>query len=129
MTPELAALAATALIHVLAVFWSQRSLTADVGAGANMGPRDGDLALSQRTLRLRRALANHVENTGLFLTAVVLVEMTGKASGLTAICAWVYVVMRALYLPAYAFGWVPWRTLIYIAGLIATLVMIALAVA
>ena len=74
--------------------------------------------------RLRRALANHVENTGLFIIAVVLVQMTGSSSWLTATAAWVYVAARALYLPAYAFGWVPWRSLIFTAGLLATLLMI-----
>ncbi len=125
MTPELAALAATTLIHLAAVQWSQRSLEADIGRAGNVGTREGmEDRLSPRTLRLRRALANHVENIGLFIIAVVLVVLTGKTSVVTAICAWVYVAARALYLPAYAFGWVPWRSVIYLVGLVATLAMI-----
>lgn len=124
MTPELAALAATAFIHLAAVAWSQRALESDVGREGNLKPRDGDLNLSTRTSRLRRALANHTENIGPFLIAVILVELTDSNGLLTAIAAWVFVVARALYLPAYAFGWVPWRSYIYMIGLVATFVMI-----
>ncbi|MAU48215.1 MAG: hypothetical protein CMP09_26080 [Yangia sp.] len=125
MTPELAALAATAFIHLAAVLWSQRALEADVGRDGNTGPRDGvEARLSAHTLRLRRALANHTENIGLFIIAVVLVQFTQSNGWLTAIAAWVFVAARALYLPAYAFGWVPWRSLIFSAGLVSCFVMI-----
>ena len=127
MTPELAALAATALLQVVMVFTAQRSLTADVGREGNVGPRDHLPPFSARTLRLRRAVDNHVENIGLFTIAVLVVELSGAASLFTAICAWAYVLARALYLPAYAFGWTPWRTLIWTAGLLATLALIAAA--
>ena len=124
MTPELAALAATAFIHLIAVGWSQKCLTDDIGKDGNVAPRDGDLDLSVLTNRLRRALANHTENIGPFIIAVVLVEFTDSNGWLTAIAAWVFVAARALYLPAYAFGWVPWRSLIYTIGLVATFAMI-----
>mgnify|MGYP003146156903 CR=1 FL=1 len=125
MTPELAALAASVLVHLAAVMWSQQALNGDIGKDGNVGTRENlETRISPRTARLRRALANHVENTGLFIIAVVLVQMTGSSSWLTATAAWVYVAARALYLPAYAFGWVPWRSLIFTAGLLATLLMI-----
>lgn len=124
MTPELAALAATVLVHTAAVTWSQKSLEQDIGREGNLAPRDGDLDLSQKTQRLRRALANHTENIGPFIIAVVLVQITDSNSWFTAACAWVFVAARALYLPSYAFGWVPWRSYIYMAGVIATFAMI-----
>ncbi|MBP0481483.1 MAPEG family protein [Sagittula salina] len=128
MTPDLAALAATVLIHLAAVLWSQKSLEADIGREGNLAPRDGTQDLSQRTERLRRALGNHTENIGPFIIAVVLVQFTGSGSWFTAACAWTYVVARALYLPAYALGWVPWRSYLYFAGLLATLAMIGTAI-
>jgi len=124
MTPELAALAAIAFIHLAAVAWSQKCLTDDIGTKGNAGPRDGDMNLSTLTSRLRRALANHTENIGPFIIAVLLVELTDANSWFTALAAWVFVVARAIYLPAYAFGWVPWRSLIYTVGLVATFAMI-----
>ncbi|WP_460272533.1 MAPEG family protein [Celeribacter sp. ULVN23_4] len=125
MTPELAALAVTAFIHLAAVAWSQKALEKDIGRKGNTGTREGlDEKLSEHTKRLRRALANHTENIGLFIIAVVLVQLTESNSVFTAICAWLYVAMRALYLPAYAFGWVPWRSLIFTGGLLFTFAMI-----
>jgi len=124
MSAELAALAAMVFVQVAAVVWSQRSLEADIGHEGNVRPRDGDLDLSTRTNRLRRALGNHTENIGLFIIAVVLVELTGANSWITALAAWIFVAARALYLPAYAFGWVPWRSVIWVTGLLATLVMV-----
>lgn len=127
MTPELAALAATAVIHLAAVIWSQRALEADIGRDGNTGTRENiDARLSEHTKRLRRALANHVENIGLFVIAVVLVQLTASNSGLTALLAWLFVAARTLYLPAYAFGWVPWRTFLFTAGLVCCLAMILL---
>ena len=77
-----------------------------------------------RTGRLRRAVANHFEALALFTVAVMVVTLSGKASGLTAICAWVYLAARVLYVPAYAFGWSPWRSAIFAVGATATMVML-----
>lgn len=129
MTPELAALAATVLVHMAAVMWSQRALEADVGRDGNTGPRDGiESRLSEHTKRLRRALANHTENIGIFIIAVVLVQFTDSNSWLTALLAWIFVAARALYLPAYAFGWAPWRSVIFMVGLLSCFGMIAASV-
>jgi len=127
MTPELAALAATALIHALLVMLSQQRLTRDVGAEGNASPRDDLPELSKDTQRLRRALGNHVENIGLFISAVVIVELTGQNSWFTATCAWIFVAARLVYVPAYLYGWAPWRSLIFMAGFLATFAMIAAA--
>jgi uncharacterized MAPEG superfamily protein len=125
MTPELAALAATAFIHLALVIWSQRALDADIGKEGNVGTRENlDARLSEHTKRLRRALANHTENIALFVIAVVLVQFTASNGVFTAICAWAYVAARALYVPAYAFAWVPWRSVIYMVGLVSTFAMI-----
>lgn len=79
---------------------------------------------SPLTGRLRRAVSNHFEGLILFTIAVVVVTLSGSASGLTATCAWVYLAARVLYVPAYAFGWTPWRSVIFGIGALATLVMI-----
>jgi hypothetical protein len=38
----------------------------------------------------------------------------------TAACAFTYLVARVLYVPAYYFGWAPWRSLIWFVGFAAT---------
>ncbi|WP_109467717.1 MAPEG family protein [Albibacillus kandeliae] len=123
MTPELVALAIVALEHVVLVGWSQSLLNRDVGGKANASPRDVPLDMSVMTGRLRRALANHTENFPFFIGAVVCVVLSGSASGFTAACALLYAAARALYIPAYAYGWAPWRSVIYMVGLVATIAM------
>ncbi len=127
MAPELAALSATALIHFATIFAAQHFLTRDVGRAGNTGTREGiEARLSPLTQRLRRATANFVENIGPFIIAVLVVVAAGKTSAATATLAWAYVAARALYVPAYALGWVPWRSLIWLAGMGATLGLLIL---
>ncbi|MGI3165460.1 MAPEG family protein [Pseudooceanicola sp. 200-1SW] len=128
MTPELIALALVALEHVILVGWSQMLLTRDVGPEGNAGPRDNLPEFSRDTGRLRRALANHTENFPFFIGAVAVVLLSDSASGVTATCALIYAAARALYIPAYAFGWTPWRSVFYMTGFLATAVMYIAAV-
>ena len=44
--------------------------------------------------------------------------------GLTATSAWIYLLARILYVPAYVFGWVPWRSVIWAVGFAASMIMI-----
>ena len=76
------------------------------------------------TGRLRRAVDNHFEALIFFTIAVVVVTLSSAANPLTAACAWVYLAARILYVPAYAFGWSPWRSAIFTVGAAATAVMI-----
>ncbi len=124
MTHELIALALVCVLHLVLVRWSQALLNRDIGINGNTSPRDGDLGLAQDTLRLRRALANHTENIGLFIAAVVIVTQSDQSTWFTAICAYIYVAARAVYIPAYRYGWAPWRSVIYLVGLLTTFLMI-----
>ena len=60
----------------------------------------------------------------LFTIAVVVVTLSDQSTPFTAACAWVYLTARVLYVPAYAYGLVPWRSLIWLVGWLATLAMI-----
>ena len=95
-----------------------------MGFAWNFSPRDTEPAFSPRTGRLRRAVNNHFEALIFFTIAVVVVTLSGSAGALTAACAWIYLAARILYLPAYAFGWSPWRSAIFAVGATATAVMI-----
>lgn len=89
-----------------------------------MGPRDETPKLTGTAGRLQRALTNHFEGLILFTLAVVVVTLGGQASGVTAACAWIYLLARIVYVPAYILGWVPWRSAIWAVGFAATMVMI-----
>ena len=50
--------------------------------------------------------------------------MSGQNSGFTATCAWVYLIARVAYVPAYALGLNPLRSLIWGASFFATILML-----
>ena len=128
MTAELAALIATAFVHFATIFVAQRFLTADIGREGNMGTREHlEERLSAKAMRLRRASANFTENIGPFIIAILAVILAEKTSTATAVLAWTFVAARALYVPAYALAWAPWRSVIWAIGFIATLALLVLA--
>ncbi|MDB2407154.1 MAPEG family protein [Jannaschia sp.] len=126
MTSELTALALALLLQVgqFTIFAVYANL--ELGMGYTMSARDRDpsRSLSERAGRLKRAMNNHFEGLILFTAAVTLVTLSGQATGVTAACAWVYLIARILYVPAYAFGWRPWRSYIWIVGFLATVLMV-----
>lgn len=127
MTPELTVLALAALLQAAQIMLAGWSMNRDVGVAFNAGPRDTQPDLSALSGRLRRAVANHFEALTLFTVAVVVVTLSGKAGAFTAGCAWVYLGARVLYVPAYAFGWTPWRSVIFGVGATATMAMLLVA--
>ena len=61
---------------------------------------------------------------GLFGIAVMVITYSGQGNGSTAIACAIYLAARVLYVPAYVFGWVPWRSLIWAIGFTATLYLL-----
>ena len=131
MTPEVTVLALAALLQAVQFALMTVPANRELGMRTTLGPRDPDPAqpplearMSPRTGRLYRALGNHFEALILFTIAVVVVTLSDRSSALTAACAWTYLGARILYVPAYAFGWVPWRSILFAIGFAATLLMI-----
>ena len=54
-----------------------------------------------------------MEGLAFFAPFVLIASVAGISTGLTQISAIVVVVARALYLPAYAFDWNPFRTIFW----------------
>ena len=126
MTPELTALGLALLLHIALLCLFALRANLELGTAYTSGPRDTTprRPLSPVTGRLQRAVQNSLESLILFAPAVGLVTLSGTASALTATCAMVFVVMRLLYIPAYAFALCPWRSLIWALGFLATLTLI-----
>jgi uncharacterized MAPEG superfamily protein len=127
MTPELTILAYAALLQ--AVQFGLYSITANlqVGPKVAMGPRDEGVHLSGLAGRYQRAMNNHFEALILFTIAVVVVSLGQQSTPFTTACARVYLAARLLYIPAYALGLSPWRSLIWFASFLATMSMIVAA--
>lgn len=124
MAAETTALALAALLQAAQIGLAAASMNRDVGARWNASPRDTQPEFSVLTGRLRRAVDNHFQGLILFTIAVLLVMLSDAGNALTTLCAWLYLLARMFYIPAYAFGWSPWRSLIWAVGFIATMVMI-----
>ena len=126
MTPELTVLALSGLLKA-AIFvpFSMRA-NRELGAGYTTSPRDRapSKPMSELTGRLQRTLNNHFEGLILFTLAVVVVTLGNQSSAVTQTAAWVYLASRIVYVPAYALGWKPWRSAIWMVGFAATLTMI-----
>lgn len=126
MTPELTALTLAALLQVVQFALYAVPANMELGTGYTMSPRDRDpnRQLSDRTARLGRAFDNHFQGLILFGIAVGVTQMSGQNSALTALCGWVYLAARIVYVPAYALGWTPARSFIWFAGFLATILML-----
>ncbi|MDD9733349.1 MAPEG family protein [Mameliella sp. AT18] len=135
MTPELTALTLAALLQVVQYVLMSVPANLELGMGKTMSPRDRDRLggsledqLSVKTARLKRALDNHFEGLILFAIAVFVITWSDQGNGITAALSGLYLLARILYVPAYYFGWAPWRSLIWLGGFAATVLMLLLAV-
>ncbi|MBF9029007.1 MAPEG family protein [Rhodobacterales bacterium HKCCE3408] len=134
MTTELTVLALAALLQFVQFALMAIPANLELGPGKTASPRDPDRLgkplmdqASVRTGRLFRAFNNHFEALILFTIAVVVVTLGDASTPFTRGCAWAYLGARILYIPAYAFGWVPWRSAIFAVGFFATAFMITAA--
>ena len=131
MTPELTALTYAALLQVIQFALMSITANLDVGMGKTTSPRDparlgkpvAEL-LSEKPGRLFRAFNNHFEALIFFTIAVVVVTLGDQSTSVTTNAAWTYLIARILYIPAYYFGWTPWRSLIWFVGFGATVTML-----
>ena len=119
MTPELTALAAAVLVQFAALTAYSVVGNRQLGPRVTLGPRDKIPPLSPLLGRLQRAVTNGYEGLALFTPAVLVVTLSHQSSPLTTAAAWTFVAARALYIPAYAFGLVPWRSLVWGIGMAA----------
>lgn len=126
MTPELTALTLAALLQIIQFVLYAVPANREIGPGYTMSARDREpsKAMSERTARLGRAFDNHFEGLILFGIAVGVIQMSSQNTLFTAICAWVYLIARVAYVPAYAMGLRPHRSAIWAVGLLATLLML-----
>lgn len=129
MTAELTALALAGLLQMVQFILFAVPANIELGTRYTGGPRDRppERPLSTLTGRLQRAMNNHFEGLILFSLAVLVITASGQSTALTAACAWSYLAARILYIPAYAFGWRPWRSVIWAVGWFATLTMMVAA--
>ena len=74
--------------------------------------------------RMVRAQANLYENLPVFIGAVLLAHVSGRENGLTAWGAGLFFWGRVAYIPTYAYGLVPWRTVAWAVAVIGLLLVL-----
>ncbi|EEW24477.1 MAPEG family protein [Rhodobacter ferrooxidans] len=129
MTPELTALALAGLLQTLQFGIFALLANMELGARYTMGPRDTppEHPLSTLTGRMQRAMNNHFEGLILFTLAVTVVTLSNQSTAVTQTAAWTYLAARLAYIPAYALGLAPWRSLIWSVGFFATVTLLVAA--
>jgi len=124
MTTELTVLTLAALLQILQFCAYSFTANQQVSRKTALGPRDEPVTLTGTAGRLKRAMENHFEGLVLFTIACLVVTLGDQSTTTTQTCAWIYLGARIAYVPAYALGLSPWRSVIWFIGLLATTSML-----
>lgn len=109
------------LVHIVV----QASAAIDLGLGYLVGARDETrLSRSLVAARLLRALRNFLETYPAFVALALALVVTGKAGGLGATGAWLWLLARVIYVALYAAGIPLVRTLVWAASIVGLVLML-----
>lgn len=126
---------AAATNEIIVLGWSVVLLllqvVAQATAGSDLGPKylfsPRDEARVSRSVvagRLLRALKNLLETYPAFVALALALVVTGKAGGLGATGAWLWLIARVVYVLLYATGIPVARTIAWFASIIALVMML-----
>lgn len=114
------------IVLLLAQVLAQAFATYDLGPKYLFSPRDENrVSRSIVAGRLGRALRNLLETYPAFIALAVVLVITGKAGGLGATGAWIWLIARAVYVIVYAAGIPVVRTLVWLVSILGLLLMLA----
>ncbi len=125
MTTEMLVLILAALLQMVQMVIPGYFMTrTPEGRAWNASPRDTEREPGPIEGRASRAFENHDRNLLLFAIAALAITVNGEGTWWTGLLAWVYLLARIAYVPAYIQGWVPWRSTIWVTGYAATGLML-----
>ena len=125
MTGDLWALAAAMLLATLQLTLSSVLTLRQLGGAWVAGSRDEPREVTGISGRFVRAHRNLLEIFPQFLAALFLVHAAHAAGSLSIIGAWLFVIGRLLYVPAYAFGPVGLRPICWLAAQVGIFMIVA----
>ena len=120
MASELGILGLYGLVVIITILLQAQAGTMQVGLPTLLKPRDDMPALTGVAGRLERAQMNSIVAMALFAPAVLILAHKGLSTPDTLLAAQVFLAARVLYVPLYAFGLPGVRTLVWVAGVLAT---------
>ena len=124
MATELQVLGYAALLQFAQFVLLAGFANTTLGSAYLGGPRDERQEPEGITGRVMRAHDNHLEALALFTIAVLVVVLGDASTENTVTAAWVYLIARIVYVPAYMSGIPMVRSLIWAVGQVATLTML-----
>lgn len=116
MTADLWALVAAMLLAVVQLTLSSVLTLRQLGGVWVAGPRDEAREVTGVSGRFVRAHRNLLEIFPQFVAALFLVHAAQAVGSLSTIGAWLFVIARLVYVPAYAFGPVGVRPVCWLAA-------------
>ena len=123
MSSELNILALYGLYTALILLLQVTGAMGQLGMGYLLSSRDEHRTLTGITGRLDRALVNSVTAMALFAPAILILAVKEEFSATTLTAAQAFLIARILYVPAYALKLTGVRTLLWLAGFAATVVL------
>ena len=128
MNIELQMLWASAVLGLVQITLAVYARLPSVGMQWALGPRDNASAeVNKYGARLDRAFRNFAETFAIFAALVLITQILGKHSYLSALGAQLYLWCRVAYVPAYALGIPVVRSLIWL-GVFVGIVLLLIAV-
>jgi len=126
MTPELTVLILAALLQTVTFVLYAVPANRELGPGYTMSARDRapTREMSDRTARLGRTMDNTFEALILFGIAATVIALSDQSTTYTMLMSWIFLAARIAYIPAYALGWRPGRSIIWAVGFAATTLML-----
>jgi uncharacterized MAPEG superfamily protein len=127
LTHELSILALYGLLVALTLLGQVTGAATQLDMGYLLSSRDDKRTLAGMAGRFDRALANSVTAMALFAPVILILNAKDAFSTDTLILAQIFLAARVLYLPAYVFNLVGFRTLVWLVGFAATVLLYLLA--
>jgi uncharacterized MAPEG superfamily protein len=124
MTADLWALVAAMLLAVIQLTLSSVLTLRQLGGIWVAGSRDEPREVTGVSGRFVRAYRNLLEIFPQFVAALFLVHTVDRAGSLSAIGAWLFVIGRLLYVPAYAFAPMGVRPLCWLAAQVGIFIIV-----
>ena len=123
MSSELNILALYGLYTALILLLQVTGAMGQLGMGYLLSSRDEHRTLTGITGRLDRALVNAVTAMALFAPAILILAVKEEFSATTLTAAQAFLIARILYVPAYALKLTGVRTLLWLVGFAASVVL------
>lgn len=125
MTSDLWALLAALLLASVQLTIASLLTLRQLGGAWVAGPRDEQRKVTGISGRFVRAHHNLLEILPQFVAALFLVHATRAAGSLSAVGAWLFVIARIAYVPAYAFAPAGVRPIYWVAAWIGIVLIVA----